>query len=55
MKGGTLRQDNGANKDLYGQKISAREIVVEGKVAVPKSGKPLVDLLRQASPKNLSK
>ncbi len=55
LKGGTLRQDNGANKDLYGQKISAREIVVEGKVAVPKSGKPLVDLLRQASPKNLSK
>ena len=55
LKGGTLRQDNGASKDLYDQKISAREIVVEMKVAVPSSGKPLVDLLKQASPKNLSK
>ncbi len=55
LKGGTLRQDNGASKDLYDQKISAREIVVDGKVGVPKSGKPLVDLLKQASPENLSK
>ena len=55
LKGGTLRQDNGASKDLYDQKISAREIVVDRKVSVPESGKPLVDLLKSASPENLSK
>ena len=55
LKGGTLRQDNGANKDLYGRKVSAKEIVLEEKVSVPKDGKPLVDLLKKTSPKNLSK
>ena len=55
LKGGTLRQDNGANKDLYGRKISAKEIVLKKEVSVPKDGKPLVDLLKEVSPKNLSK
>ena len=54
LKGSTLRQDNGANEDLYGRKISAREIVLEQKVSVPSAGKSLVDLLREKSPENLS-
>ena len=54
LKGSTLRQDSGANEDLYGQKISAREIVLEQKVSVPSAGKSLVDLLQEKSPKNLS-
>ena len=54
LKGSTLRQDSGANEDLYGQKISAREIVLEQKVSVPSAGKPLVDLLQEKSPENLS-
>jgi len=54
LKGSTLRQDNGANEDLYGQKISAREIVLEQKVSVPSAGKSLVDLLQEKSPENLS-
>jgi lipid-binding SYLF domain-containing protein len=47
LKGSTLRQDNGANKDLYGQKISAREIVLEGKVSMPSAGRSLVELLQK--------
>ena len=54
LKGSTLRQDNGANEDLYGRKISAREIVLEQKVPVPSAGKSLVDLLQEKSPENLS-
>ncbi len=54
LKGSTLRQDNGANEDLYGRKISAREIVLEQKVSVPSAGKSLVDLLQENSPENLS-
>lgn len=54
LKGSTLRQDSGANEDLYGRKISAREIVLEQKVSVPSAGKSLVDLLQEKSPKNLS-
>ncbi len=55
LKGSTLRQDSGANEDLYGKKISAREIVLEQKVAVPSAGKSLIDLLQEKSPENLSK
>ena len=47
LKGSTLRQDNGANEDLYGQKISAREIVLEGKVSMPSAGRSLVELLQK--------
>ncbi len=54
LKGSTLRQDSGANEDLYGQKISAREIVLEQKVSVPSAGKSLIDLLQEKSPENLS-
>lgn len=54
LKGSTLRQDSGANEDLYGRKISAREIVLEQKVSVPSAGKSLVDLLQEKSPENLS-
>ena len=54
LKGSTLRQDNGANEDLYGRKISAREIVLEQKASVPSAGRSLVDLLQEKSPENLS-
>ncbi|MDA2934586.1 lipid-binding SYLF domain-containing protein [Acidobacteria bacterium AH-259-D05] len=54
LKGSTLRQDKGANKDLYSRKIDAREIV-EGKVSVPGAAQSLVSLLQKKSPKNLSK
>jgi len=54
LKGSTLRQDKGANKNLYNQKISAREIVLEGRASVPSAARALVSLLQKKSPKNKS-
>src|SRR5499433_3509929 len=38
LEGSTLRQDNGANKNLYGRELSAQEVVRKGKVRTPASG-----------------
>ena len=54
LEGSTLRSDDGANKDLYGQKLNAKEIVREGKVQTPEAAKPLIDLLERVSPKHVS-
>ncbi len=54
LEGSTLRQDNGANKDLYGREVSAKEIILEKKVNTPAAGQRLVNLLQKYSPKNKS-
>lgn len=54
LEGSTLRQDNGANEDLFGRKIEAREIVLEGKATTPAAASELVSILQKHSPKNLS-
>lgn len=54
LEGSTLRQDNGANRRLYGRNLSARNIVREGEVRVPAAGQLLVSVLNQRSPRNLS-
>jgi lipid-binding SYLF domain-containing protein len=54
LEGSTLRSDGGADKNLYGKELDAKQIVRENKVTVPASGKPLVDLLQQTSPKHAS-
>lgn len=54
LEGSTLRPDNRANEKLYGRKLSAREIVRQGKAGVPASAKELLSLLNTHSPKNRS-
>jgi len=54
LEGSTLRSDGNANEKLYGQKLTAKEIIVDHKVPVPASAKELVSLLDAKSPKNLS-
>ena len=54
LEGANLQQDKNANKDVYGRKIGAQEIVRLGKVGVPEAAKALVDLLNKQSPKNQS-
>jgi len=54
LEGSTLRSDGGANKALYGEQFTAKEIVREGRVGVPPAGIPLVELLQQTSPKHAS-
>ena len=45
LEGSTLRQDNGANKKIYGREITAREIVREGKVPAPAVAQELLNTL----------
>ncbi len=54
LEGSTLRSDGGANKNLYGRKLSAREIVQRGKVAMPAAGRELIGVLSRKSPKRKS-
>lgn len=54
LEGSTLRQDNGANKKLYGRAISAREIVRQGAAGVPAGAQVLLSLLNSRSPVNRS-
>jgi lipid-binding SYLF domain-containing protein len=54
LEGSTLRSDGSANRKLYGRDLNAKEIVREGKVGVPESGRELIALLNKTSPKNQS-
>jgi SH3 domain-containing YSC84-like protein 1 len=54
LEGSTLRSDGNANEKLYGKRLTAKEIIVEHKVAIPACAKELVSLLDKKSPKNLS-
>lgn len=54
LDGSTLRPDNNANQKLYGQKLNAKEIALEGKVAPPSSAEELLAVLNKRSPKHLS-
>ena len=54
LEGSTLRSDGSANEKLYGKKLSAREIIREGKVGVPACARGLVSLLNTKSPVNRS-
>jgi len=54
LEGSTLRSDGSANRKLYGRSLTAKEIVREGKVAIPAAGSELVSLLNKRSPKNES-
>jgi lipid-binding SYLF domain-containing protein len=55
LAGSTLRPDNGANEKLYGKKIDAKQIVLEGAVKAPPSASTLISTLDKASPVNKSK
>ena len=54
LEGSTLRPDDDASADVYGRKITAKEIVLEHKVAVPASGRELVRILQKNAPHNQS-
>lgn len=54
LEGSTLRPDKGANENVYGRKIEARDIIRKGAAAVPGSGQKFIALLNQKSPKNES-
>jgi lipid-binding SYLF domain-containing protein len=55
LDGSTLRPDNDANQRLYSRNITAKEIVLDGKVAPPSAADELLSELNEQSPKNLSR
>lgn len=55
LEGSTLRPDDDASADVYGRKLTAREIVLGGKIGIPASGRHLVAVLQKNSPRNESK
>jgi lipid-binding SYLF domain-containing protein len=54
LEGSTLRPDNRANEKLYGRKVSAKEIIRQGKVGAPAAAHELLSLLNSKYPKNHS-
>ncbi len=55
LEGSTLRPDDDATADVYGRKLTAREIVMGANISIPKSGRHLVAVLQKNSPRNESK
>jgi SH3 domain-containing YSC84-like protein 1 len=54
LEGSTLRPDNGANEKLYGRRLTAKQILREGRVSTPAAAHMLDAELQKASPKNRS-
>ncbi len=54
LSGSTLRPDNGANKKLYGRKVSAHDIVFNNEVTAPAPANLLLSQLNKKSPTNKS-
>src|SRR6516225_10184665 len=54
LEGSTLRSDGSANEKLYGKKLTAKEIIRQGKVGIPACAGELVSLLDKKSPVNKS-
>jgi len=50
LEGSTLRPDNGANRNLYGRRASAAEIVNGSEVQTPQAAHELIALLQKTSP-----
>jgi lipid-binding SYLF domain-containing protein len=54
LEGSTLRSDGSANENLYGKKLTAKEIIRQGKVGTPACARELVAILDKKSPVNKS-
>jgi SH3 domain-containing YSC84-like protein 1 len=52
LEGSTVRPDNDGNETVYGEKISARDVVLKGKVKAPEAAHQLISLLNKRSPRN---
>jgi SH3 domain-containing YSC84-like protein 1 len=54
LEGSTIRPDNGANKQIYGQEVPARQIVLSGHVAAPVAAQALISTLDSKTPRHKS-
>lgn len=49
LKGAALRPDNDANQSLYSKKVTAKQLLIEGNVAIPQGAQKLIDALTVAA------
>jgi lipid-binding SYLF domain-containing protein len=54
LEGATLKPDGGANENLYGKKISAKDIIVNGAVSTPQEASLLLSTLNEHASRNAS-
>ena len=54
LEGSTIRPDNDANKSIYGEKISAQDIVIAHETHVPPAAEGLISTLNAKTPKHKS-
>jgi lipid-binding SYLF domain-containing protein len=54
LEGSTIRPDNGANRQIYEQKLPARQIVLSGHVAIPPAAEKMISTLDSRTPKHKS-
>jgi SH3 domain-containing YSC84-like protein 1 len=54
LEGSTIRPDDGANKQIYGQKIPAKQIVLSGDRAIPQAAHGLISTLDSKTPRHKS-
>ena len=52
LEGSTIRPDNDGNKRMYGEKISAKEIVIAQETHVPPAAEGLISTLNEKAPKH---
>jgi lipid-binding SYLF domain-containing protein len=51
LEGAVVKQDQDANENVYGERVNARQVLVEGTVAVPESARGFLSALENASPR----
>jgi len=54
LEGSTIRADNDANKRIYGERISAKDIVIAHDTHVPPAAEGLISTLNMRTPKHKS-
>ena len=54
LEGSTLRPDKGANKQIYGREVTAREIVLSGHMPIPLAAQRMVSTLDSRTPRHTS-
>jgi lipid-binding SYLF domain-containing protein len=54
LEGASLRPDDDATEQVYGRRLTAREIISGTTLSVPASGQALVDVLQKRAPHNQS-
>ena len=54
LQGSTLRPDDEASEQIYGRKITAKDIVLGKEIVIPVTGRHLVHVLQKNAPRNES-